>query len=193
MASRSITLYYIDWNDAQLKVVTAGCPGNAIVNSEGVTSIGAEIEFSYTQGERWELSGGVGVTDSTLDNDVPILNAPAGRRLPYTPDLTANLSASLFTGAIANMDTDLQFDIQYVGDSYSEITEFAGILPIRKQPSYTLVNLRAGISRGNWDWTVFGDNLFDEKATITCCGVVGEVIINRPRTIGIRASWRSQH
>ena len=184
-------LYHIDWSDAQLKVVTAGCPGNAIVNSEGITSNGAEIEFSYGNGANWELSGGVGLTDSTLDNDVPLLNAPAGRRVPYTPDVTASLSTTVYPGTLWNLDTSVRIDVQYVGDSYSEITEFAGVLPIVKQPSYTLVNLRAGFARGPWEWSVFGDNLFDEKATIACCGVVGEIIINRPRTVGIRAIYRN--
>ena len=129
--------------------------------------------------------------DSTLDKDVPLLNAPAGRHVPYTPDVTANISATVYPGELWSMDTSLRLDVQHVGESYSEITEFAGELPIVKQPSSTLVNLRAGFSRGRWEFSVFGDNLFDEKATIACCGVVGEIIVNRPRTIGLRATYRN--
>ena len=122
---------------------------------------------------------------------MPLINAEAGRRVPYTPDVTANLNATFRTGHVLGMQSRLRFDVQHVGESYSEFTEFAGLLPIVKQSSYTLANAQFVLWQDEWDWVFYVDNIFDEKAVIACCGIVGETTINRPRTIGLRATFRN--
>jgi iron complex outermembrane recepter protein len=59
-------------------------------------------------------------------------------------------------------------------------------------PSYTLVNLRVGLLRGRWDVSLFGNNLFDERALLALDQERGTrarvgYLTNQPRTIGLTA------
>lgn len=59
-------------------------------------------------------------------------------------------------------------------------------------PSYTIVNLRVGLLRGRWDVSVFGNNLFDERALLALDQERGTrarvgFLTNQPRTIGLTA------
>ena len=106
-----------------------------------------------------------------------------------SPDITANLAVTYRFNLLSAKDALARIDVQHVGDSFSDIAEPFGALPIVEQPAYTLVNLRLGLEKSKWEISLFADNLFDKQATINCCGIVGETTINRPRTIGVRAIY----
>jgi iron complex outermembrane receptor protein len=59
-------------------------------------------------------------------------------------------------------------------------------------PSYTIANLRVGLLRGRWDVSVYGNNLFDERALLALDQERGTrarvgFLTNQPRTIGVTA------
>ena len=179
-------LYHAKWDDAQL-LVQPRCGFSVGINSGGVTAEGVEIETAYVPNDRWELSFNVGYMNPTLDNDVPDIGAPAGRRLSNVPDVTASFSSTYRFPALGGRQGFARADIQHVGSIYTEIGN-VGRPRIELDP-YTLVNLRTGIEGDRWRITVFADNVFDEQATALCCRDNGEFTINRPRTIGIRARY----
>jgi outer membrane receptor protein involved in Fe transport len=179
-------LYHAKWDDAQL-LVQPRCGFSVGINSGGVTAEGIEVETTYLPNDRWELSLNAGYMNPTLDNDVPDIGAPAGRRLSNVPDVTANFSSTYRFPAFGGRQGFARADIQHVGSIYTEIGN-VGRPRIELDP-YTLVNLRTGIEGRRWRVTLFADNVFDEQATILCCRDNGEFTINRPRTIGIRARY----
>ncbi len=179
-------LYHAKWDDAQL-LVQPRCGFSVGINSGGVTAEGIEIETAYVPNDRWELVLNAGYMNPTLDNDVPDIGAPAGRRLSNVPDLTANLSSTYRFPVLGGRQAFARADIQHVGSIYTEIGN-VGRPRIELDP-YTLVNLRTGIEGRQWRITLFADNVFDEQAVILCCRDNGEFTINRPRTIGIRARY----
>ena len=179
-------LYHANWDDAQL-LVQPSCGFSVGINSGGVTAEGIEIETAYVPSDRWELSLNAGYMNPTLDNDVPDIGAPAGRRLSNVPDVTASFSTTHHFPVRGGRQGFARADIQHVGSIYTEIGN-VGRPRIELDP-YTLVNLRTGIEGRRWRVTLFADNVFDEQAVILCCRDNGEFTINRPRTIGIRARY----
>ena len=184
--SLNVAAYAIDWSDAQLMLaLPPPCLGNVAVNSGGVSIEGLEFETAMIVNEHWELSVGVGLTNATLDKDLPEISAPAGRRLAYVPDFTANGSATYRFSAFGDERFHLRADYQYVGRQYNEINDF-GLVPRQELPAYSLLNLRLGADFDAWRLSLFADNVFDERAEIHCCEANGEFVINRPRTVGVR-------
>lgn len=179
------SVYRAKWSDAQLLVVSATCFFSVAMNSGGVTVDGLEIETTFVPDENWELTANAGYTSPTLDNDAPDFGAPAGRRLAFVPDITANFSSTYRFDAFADSNGFVRADFQYVGTSFNE-TGDQGFVPRSEQPSYNLVNFRIGLESDRWRITLFADNVFDEQAVIRCCRDNGEFTTNRPRTIGIR-------
>jgi len=184
------SIYRAKWSDAQLLVVPGTCFFSVAFNSGGVTVDGLEIETSYLPNEHWELTANAGYTDPTLDNDVPDLGAPAGRRLAFVPDITVSLSSTYRFDAFADSNGFARADFQHVGSSYNEIGDLA-FGARSEQPSYNLVNFRIGLETDRWRVTLFADNVFDEQAVIRCCRDNGEFTTNRSLTIGIRARFNS--
>jgi outer membrane receptor protein involved in Fe transport len=179
-------LYHAKWDDAQL-LVQPRCGFSVGINSGGVTAEGIEIETAYVPGDRWELSLNAGYMNPTLDDDVPDIGAPSGRRLSNVPDVTASFASTYRFPALGGRHGFARADVQHVGSIYTEIGN-VGRPRIELDP-YTLVNLRTGIEGKRWRVTLFADNVFDEQATALCCRDNGEFTINRPRTIGIRARY----
>lgn len=181
------TIYHIDWSDAQIVVRDPTCQTFYTENSGEADSDGVEIELSALINEHWELTVSAGFTDATLTEAVPNpeINAPAGTELPNVPDATASLVSTNYFPAFNNFDGFVRADVQYAGSSYSSIDLLSRV----KKPSYTLVDLRGGIESDHWRAELFVENLFDEQAMLFCCRLNGEFVTNRPRTIGIRASY----
>ncbi len=60
------------------------------------------------------------------------------------------------------------------------------------QPSYQTFEMSVGVSKDNWSLTLFGENLGDKRPQLFTSANDGEVRVttNRPRTIGLRASYK---
>jgi hypothetical protein len=93
-------------------------------------------------------------------------------------DYTVPLNAGQWTGTLAA-------DTTYMGkrNAYFEQSPFN----INLQ-SYTLVNLRAGVSNGQWSATLFARNLTDKRAQVSAINSNQDphaLLTVRPRTIGV--------
>ena len=180
-------LYRINWEDAQLMLAPA-CGFTVALQSDGVTIDGVEIETSIAINNRWKLGAGVGLTNATLDRDIPSISAPAGQPLAFVPEVTANFNTTYQFHFMDRYEGFARLDAQYVGSTNNDISEL-GLAPFTKQPSYTLVNFRLGTQFDNWRVTLFADNVFNKQAVQRCCRVDGEFTVNRPRTVGIRVRF----
>lgn len=183
------TVYHIDWSDAQIIVFSQACNLSFVDNSGEATSDGIEVEVSAVINDHWELALNAGYVNATLKEAIPNpdVNAPTGTNLPNVPDVTASLVSTHHFPTFGNYEGFVRADVQYTGHSFSDID-----LNVRvKNPSYILVNLRAGIETGQWRTELYVENMFNEQAILFCCRLNGEFVTNRPRTIGLRVSYRN--
>ncbi len=181
------TAYHIDWNDAQVALFNFACANYYTANSGEASSRGLELEINAVINDNWSLLLSAGYTDAELDDglDDPAVDAPAGTELPYVPDVTASLTSSHRFSIVDNLEGFTLLEAQHTGRSYSSLDLASRV----ELPSYTLVNLRAGVDKGEWSTEIFAENLLDEQAMFSCCRLNGEYVVNRPRTVGVRVSY----
>ena len=143
-----------------------------------------------------EFSDGLTVSGafSFLDSEITRVITPTndvleGDELAYAPEFQGTLRARyewdfLSTNLIAHIMPMLTLS----SDSYSDI------ITINRDEidSWTMLGLTAGLQGENWSAELFADNLTDERAEVARDFVFDRqrVTYARPRTIGVRATFR---
>lgn len=185
-----------DWDDFQFsRLDVAISPVTLTYNIGQAKSDGFEADFSFAITDRWTLNGAVSMIDAALTSDYykgandPEPTAASGTPLPRVPETKWNLS-SRYT---MNDGWYLQGSYVSTGSSYNNLFDGGAINTRRHlQPSYQILNVAAGLEQEKWTAEVYVKNLADERGEVFRNAVsYGErVTINRPRTIGLRASYR---
>jgi outer membrane receptor protein involved in Fe transport len=190
--SADLAVYYIDWNDIQIAAVR-NAQGIILNAPGGATVRGAEITLGARPISNSLVTATLGFQDPTLKSDAPDLGGVAGERLPNVPKVTASLNADYSLSATGTRPT-IGGTFRYIGDrtiSFSNGASAAGIPPY-KLPSYTQLDLRAGMSFGTVDMQFYVHNVTDERGQLYAYTVYGlpYVAISQPRTFGLMATVR---
>ena len=217
-------IYQLNWRDIQFSAL--GENGLTVVTNAGdgrIRGFEADLTWAPAPGLTLSASGSYNdaklVTDfcafanpnqdctlpgpGGLPNDVL---APSGTRLPDTPRFKGN-AVGRYEWTMGNgLDAHLQGAIIYEGSRIGDLR--VGVRDIVGDfPSYTMVDLSAGISRDKWSFELYATNLFDSNAITsrsvqcpeTTCGdpdgltASGGIFYNytlRPRTIGLKLGRR---
>ena len=126
------------------------------------------------------------------------LNVQAGTPLSGVPEWTASLSAQNDFVLSNGWEGYLRAEYQYVGDA-NRCLDTGGGQPNLHRGAYDVVALRAGLSVGAYEFSLFADNLLDERPIISeglgsfAPGVNGQGAARTtiwPRTVGISAAIR---
>jgi outer membrane receptor protein involved in Fe transport len=179
----NVVAYHIDWSEMQTSKFL-DCGTTFVQNAGKARSDGVEVEFSTQLTERFLLSLAANYNDAELREDVPSLDARAGDRLPGTPRYSASAVFS-YQFNVLGRDAHLDGSIQHVGESYDLFN-----VELREElPAHTLANARVGLADGPWLYSLYVDNLFDERGIV---GYENDVIRHSlnatpPRTIGFSA------
>jgi len=198
-AAVEAALYHIDWNDIQLAAMVNGFGVN--VNGGSAKVDGAEIVATLRPDAGLTTSVQFTYTDARLgsDTDPLVVGAVKGDRLPFTPkyavsinvdyqwDIGADATAS-FGGSIRSLSKQSgNFDPAYLAAQ----GHFARI------PSYEVIDLRAGLTMGNYSLNAYVNNLTNSGGIVSVQplrGVAGlpryangasGIAVMRPRTIGL--------
>ena len=174
--------------------------------SEGVVE-GIDLDISALIGSSW--SAGLVTTylfKAEIDEDVIVENPndptddpfflAGGSRLPLTPDL--KLAAYLeYDWQMGGGDAYARLQYSYTGKSWNQIADGDGYEDSDeygarvRNPAYSIVDLRTGFRSGEWEFSVYLDNMFDERAETfksfgpeTFFGRGETVYTSRPRTLG---------
>ena len=146
---------------------------------------GVEGDFVYVTGNGLMLSGAFSILDTELTKSlVPTQDIIVGKELAFAPGYQANLAARKEWGMGSGNTGHWQAQMTVSDDSFSDIME-----PNRAvQDSYSLFNVRAGISNDDWTAEVYIDNVTDKRADISNTFIFDRerVGIIKPRTLGIR-------
>ena len=188
-----------------------GQPWQTLIANAGDAHInGFNVELDYAAGENWLVGGNFEKmeaetdTEADLDGD-GVSDLVKGLRLPLVPSSKASLwleyhqPIDLFGGEEFTIRTQWS----YTGDSLN-VLEPRGNTdpnPQSQNPSYTIGDLRMGITGDDWAFDVFVNNITDERARYTLQSGLFEwaaaqtvdgrehhqtVFTNRPREVGIR-------
>lgn len=200
--------YRLDWDNIQFSFYNPDVSPLTIIQNAGkARSIGADFDVAFAASDALLLTLSGSYIDAKLkdpfwlsqedrDNGLPP-DAPPDTEMPLVPKihLTATARYELEFG---NTPGYLQAAVTHTGKTWSQLP----VASRETQPSYTIVNLAAGIDRDTWTFDLFLDNATDERAQLTRWSfnyqidpynaLVHDTAIttNRPRTIGVRYGRR---
>jgi len=211
--------FFEQWDDAQFGV--AG-PNNIteIVNAGRAEVMGIESDVQWAVDDQLTLSASATYLDTELKtNSCQFVNpqfdctipgppafeggepqenftlAPAGTRLPVSPELKMNAIARYEFKAGA-YDAFAQGAVVYQTDVIPTLAVDDAAI-IGKQPSYTTADLSFGLASGNWTAELFVENVTDELGQVTrytaCSPAICPsplIITVRPRTFGLKFGQR---
>ena len=173
--------YYIDWKDVQ-SFQSFGV-GFGIFNGGRAHTQGLELElkWSVTDNVLVALSGNV--QQARFDDAVPGTPIMEGDRIYNTPDNAFSAIVDWQFSPQRMLTPFVRLEAAYTG-SIVEIDQS------RELPSYTTMNLRAGVRSDRWDATFYVDNVTDENAELGFSTLTQDVYTNQPQKIGLSLRFR---
>ncbi len=198
----NLALFHMTWKDFQTEVSDPGPLFASMVINAGDAEIdGAEFDLSVRPIDGLDLGVNVGVLDAKLTEDIVLppdadgyeaVIAFDGARLAISPELKMAAYAQytwpqqMFGG---NFYARAQYS--YNGDALNDLEcdPAADCSPHQTMASYSIVDAKIGIEGvdGEWEISLFVDNLTDEQAELYKFNVPpGAITVNRPREYGIR-------
>lgn len=170
-------VFYIDWSDVQINGAdpAAADPQNAtsiVTNLGNVTVFGIEADAFFQATDNLSFDATFSYADSTYDDgtidnrfvrgaqcDDVVCNSNGdigGNEVERTPPTQFSLGAQWENSINADWDYYLRGDLSHQSEFYVSSANIATI------PSRTLLNLRAGVSYGDVDISIWGRNVTDE-------------------------------
>lgn len=185
--SYDFDVFNVNWHDIQLFAIFGNLEG--ITNGGKARSRGFEGSVSYSPIRQLTLSLNGAYTDARLTQDTPAsVGGFSGDRLPESPHFSGTLSADYERPLWGQVSGFGGIDWHYSGDRLSELLATS---PRQTLPSYSMVDLRAGVRVREYDITAYVKNVGDVRAISslspeTIHGVAAEsAFIQTPRTVGV--------
>lgn len=188
-------LYYTDWSDIQVKAqaTVVGSNGSSVTypyTANGGKAKVRGVEFELRARPVTGLNMGVSVNYSdarlTQDNPAPSIG-DAGDAMPYVPlwSASANIDYA-FQLPVAGLSASVGADYSFTGTRNTDYNATASTY--HQLPSYSLVNLHAGVFRDSWSLDLIVNNVFNDDSVINYNDIVPEYYpegyyFNRPRTV----------
>lgn len=200
----SFAAYHIDWEGIQVGSRTVNGALGITVNGAKAVSQGFESNFTARPIERVEISGTYSYNDVHLTALAPELivtnsgkiNGEDGDRLPGTPRNSGSAGAT-YTLPVGEADVKFNWTATFRGNVLSRVggKGFGETIP-----GYSTHRASITYTRGDFEVSLFANNLFDKYA-ITSVGQTKEQIgindgvalryysqaVLRPRTIGLES------
>ena len=185
-------LFYEDYTDRQVSVqrVIGESLGNVIKNAAGGEVFGAEIDLAYAINEKLTLSGGYAFLDSKytdfkltstgageisragnctlteIDGNPTCIIDRTGNEFERAPKHAANINLN-YTDELKNFGVlsggmfFAEVNARYQDDRAVDFDNNAWF------KEYWRIDLRAGITKGNWEGTLYVKNLLDDDTVIS--------------------------
>ncbi|MFT6099827.1 MAG: outer membrane receptor protein involved in Fe transport [Arenicella sp.] len=185
-------IYYTDFSDLQQGVLDFSIDNSSFFDNVGDAEIkGLELDVNWAPTDALSLFGSFSYTDAELVELPPTITniSPAGSELPFAPDIQWTLGAR-YEREFSNFTGYVQTVAKYTDDRFSSLVEVARF-PLE---SYTEVDASIGARMGNWNGSLYIDNLTDERGQLDVGApdLIFRVNPIRPRTVGVRVSYDFQ-
>ncbi|MBT8097349.1 MAG: TonB-dependent receptor [Gammaproteobacteria bacterium] len=184
-------IYSVDWTGLQLATLDFTVSNLTFIQNVGEAEVsGIEIDTIWAPTDQLTLFANVSYNDTELTKLPPtiISLAPVGSPLALAPELQYVLRGRYEWELADGNGVFTQLMVSHTDDVISSINAGA-LFP---QPSYDTVDLSIGYRRDDWSATFFVENLTDELATLFISNEddIIKTTPNRPRTVGLRFSYR---
>jgi outer membrane receptor for monomeric catechols len=184
-------VYYIDWKSIQQTITIPICGGAFNANVGDATAIGGELEVLYKPPvvSGLTLGANFGGEHAYITSTKNASTAAVGQDVLYTPKYTATMTANYAWQVTDAVSAFVLADYEYTGQSFGSfiVSTPDAPNPAYVNPSYSVVNLNAGIHIGRYEVSVFAKNLLDNK-TILQSPTINSVTMGytmRPLTVGL--------
>lgn len=175
-------LFYIEWSDMQVEIMTEDGTSFRLDNAAKATSKGAELELFARPMTGLELIAGAAYTDASYDDYRKGSEVFDGNKVIDSPEFTLNLGGTYRFGG--------GFLVNAIYNHFGEI--YFDPANTRSQENYGLLSAKIGYETEHLDVYLYGRNLFDEKyatrafeVSDTWYGRAGE-----PQTFGVMVTGR---
>jgi iron complex outermembrane recepter protein len=202
--------YQEDWKNTQLTVFDPGVTGNQPFTTNGPNYRVRGIEASTVARITHELTliASASVNTGEVVKTISLLNPKTGQPIaianPFGEVGSPLANSPPFQGNIRLRDEFTvgeyqafwQIGAEHRGGSYATTdrlsTTLQGVSVAFYDPSYTTYDASVGVSKDAWTVSFYGDNLSDTLATVysSYAEYVKMNTINRPRTLGLRFSYK---
>ena len=187
-------LFYIDWSNIQLESLNQFSEGFT-VNGRKAKSQGLQVNGQYLIGDGFSASAALTYTDAAMNQaGPPSSGAAAGSPLPYANKWGGDFSLEKRFPVTANWQGDAQVIYNYFGNRFGPFNSVVAPAPQEPQvfiPSYSTVDVLAGVSDGRYSVRLFLRNLTDTRGFTSLQAEGGggggnlQGTIITPRTIGL--------
>ncbi|MFT7220911.1 MAG: iron complex outermembrane receptor protein [Candidatus Azotimanducaceae bacterium] len=213
----NVAVFHAEIEDLQVTLDAGSCSSRISFNVEEAHSTGLEFELTAEPTDGLILSLAGSTLESEFDETVlaetgGILGGiEDGNRLASVPELQLAVSATYewSTELFGGSDAYFSATVQHVGDRFTQPGDqvagagvFSSGLPFGgatgaeqtvldlEMDAYTLINLRLGITKEDWETALYVTNLTDENADLSFDRERGgrarlSFRTNQPRTVGI--------
>jgi outer membrane receptor protein involved in Fe transport len=182
------SLYYVDWKDIQLNLLSQGGIGY-YANAGGAKSQGVELSVQSRPLTGLTVAAWVAWNDASLTDAFPpssSASARPGDQLPFSSHFSGSLSLDTEFPLIGDTQGFAGGSVSYVDAREGAFT--SALQPRQTFPSYTKLDLRAGLKRDTWTVNLFVNNVADKRGTLGSNpdpALVGAVAYIQPRTVGL--------
>ena len=186
-----VDVFDIEWKNIQLGAFFGNLAG--ITNGGTARSRGLEGSFTYRPINELTIMMNAAYTDARLTEDTtPSFGGRAGDRLPLSPFLSATVGAEYERPLGTDVSGFGGIDWHY---NSSRLAPFNSGGPRADLPSYSMVDLRAGVKLHTYTFTAYVKNAGNVRAINTASTepalqrqVALSAVIEMPRTIGLNVS-----
>jgi outer membrane receptor protein involved in Fe transport len=183
------TGYYMKWNGILVPISANSISG--LGNGGDAESYGIEADLMLRPIQGLTLNATLAESHAQIVsvNSKAAGAVAAGNPLPYDPRWSGSLSADYRVPAWGNWTADFGATGRYDGSRHSGFASSVEI-PDYVLPSYSLLDLRAGLESDRTELTLYVDNVTDKFAELAATTAFGptEITVNRPRTVGARVT-----
>ncbi|MFT5334658.1 MAG: iron complex outermembrane receptor protein, partial [Halioglobus sp.] len=184
-------IYNVEWEGLQIGVLDFDFSNLAFINNTGEAEInGIEIDSIWAVNDNFTLFANLSYNDTEM-TDIPpniIGLVDEGSQLALAPELQYVLRGRYEWEVSDGGTVFTQLAYQYTDDRISSIV----LDSFFELDSYATADFTVGYRKDDWTLTFFGENITDELAELFISDEddVNKTTPNRPRTFGLRFSYR---
>ena len=199
-----LAVYQIDWKSPQIgytQTIDEFFPINGIANGPDARSRGLELSARYRLNENWQLTYGGAMTSAEFTNDKNIvlyanaksaddISIAAGTRLWGAPKWKHNVGVRYLTALDNGMTLTAALRGRFVDQIQWSDSEN------RVYPAYSVYSANVGLSKNNWDVSLWVNNLTDNRAVVSNNTGTGQrselgprIVSLTPLTAGLNLSY----
>jgi outer membrane receptor protein involved in Fe transport len=189
-----VDAFFIDWRNIQLQTVFDGF--DATGNGGSARSDGFEGALTFIPMRGLTIDANLAYTNAQLTQDAPGVSGKDGDELPDVPRWAGHIGADYDFPIAPFWSGFFGGGVHFIGDRRSGFVSGAPSSFVRPtMPSYTTVEVRAGVVHKGWTVELYVKNAGDVRgisnlSSVALSGVANpyEAAIIQPRTIGLSIS-----